>query len=111
MLEVYWRTAPLFVDAYQTNDENTSDLDSVIKKLHESMKDTAKNWGSNSLGEQILRTNEIVRINEKNVFSWGIIEASSLKSKPVTKKYVCIGNNLDELEIIEFDYPSEWDVT
>lgn len=116
-MKVFWKCFSPYIDAYYTS-ENRS-YKKVSKKealadLKNSMDSIAKDWGTESIGESVLKNNEPNKVNSKFVFCCGYFYYDSGKTE-VRQKYVLVGGHQgpygEDVEIVEFDYPNDWDVT
>lgn len=113
MKDIYWKTIPIFIDAYTCNNEESGSIKEITKKLHDSMINKAKEYASQTIGEQVIRTGNFLTVENKKVFSLGYISYEYQK-KYISKKYLCIGEITpqgSDLQIIEFDYPDHWNVS
>ena len=109
-MKAFGKVYPPYIDAYQISNWSGDDENGwTFHEFCEKLKSHAIDWGTLSIGEQFLREKQIKEINGLSVWCCGFWNK---------KSYVLIGSKgwyysppEGEFEIIEYNYPEEWDVT
>lgn len=113
-----YKTFPPYIDAYNINYDEISSKgtkkDEQFEEFKSALKNTAYMWGEKAVGMHVLKNGEPLKINDKFVLAIGWFGVGK-DNKFKLKKYVLISNGDiykdNNLEIMQYNYPIEWDVT